>query len=295
MKKCFALLCVLLFLCACGRVGVPADADVSVMTTIPQTHSLPVNRTVRVGVTQLLADSDLLQTLRRTFEAQSDYRLEFAASADTSAVAVAQSGGVDLLLAQQGMASDRFVAVGDGTQSIPWFHSSLILAGPADDPADVCTAATAAEAMARIAKAGCTFVSRYDDSDLCIVEDRLWSEAGVSIGNGRKWYKAARMEMAGSLRMADTLGAYILCEKEVYLQNRDAVGLEILLDGTQDLLVSYCIIPVSPEKSDRINAPGALALADWLQSDEAMRIITTYGTDSYGCPIFEIENMEESQ
>ncbi len=295
MKRLSALLCAILFLCACGRVSAPTDAQITVMTTIPQTRSMPENRTVRVGVTQLLADSDLLQSLRRAFESRSDYRLEFAASADTSAVAVAQSGGVDLLLVQRGMAADRFVSVGDGTQRIDWLRSSLILAGPADDPADVRASTTAAEAFSRIAKTSSTFVSRYDDSDLCIAEERLWSDAGVSIGNGRSWYKAARMEMAGSLRMADSIGAYILCEKEVFLQNRAEVKLEILLDGTPDLRVCYCVIPVSADKTERINASGALSFTEWLQSDEAKRIITTYGTDSYGCPIYELENMEESQ
>lgn len=295
MKRLPALLCAILFLCACGRTGALTDAQITVMTTIPQTHSIPENRTVRVGVTQLLADSDLLLRLRRAFESQSDYRLEFAASADTSAVAVAQSGGADLLLVQQGMAADRFVSVGDGAQCIDWMHTSLILAGPADDPADVRTASSAAEAFSRIAKATCAFVSRYDDSDLCIAEDRLWNGAGVSIGNGRSWYKAARMEMAGSLRMADSIGAYILCEKEVFLQNRAAIKLEILLEGTPDLRVSYCVIPVRADITERINASGALAFADWLQGSEAKRIISTYGTDSYGCPIYDLENMEESQ
>ncbi|MBQ7547164.1 MAG: hypothetical protein IJT41_09390 [Clostridia bacterium] len=295
MKRLSALLCAILFLCACGRVSVPTDVPITVMTTIPQTRSGPENRTVRVGVTQLLADSDLLLRLRRAFESQSDYRLEFAASADTSAVAVAQSGGADLLLVQQGMAADRFVSVGDGAQCIDWMHTSLILAGPADDPADVRASSSAAEAFSRIAKTTSLFVSRYDDSDLCIAEDRLWRDAGVSIGNGRSWYKAARMEMAGSLRMADSIGAYILCEKESFLQNRDEIKLEILLDGTPDLRVSYCVIPVRADIAERINASGALIFVEWLQGDEAKRIITTYGTDSYGCPIYDLENMEESQ
>ena len=289
-----ALVCALFF-CACGRTAAPTDSPLQVMTTIPQTHTLPENRIVRVSVTQLLADSGLPQALQQAFEAQSDYRLEFAAAADIAAVAVAQSGGADLLLVQPSKTSERFVSVGDGSQSIAWLRTSLILAGPADDPADVRTADTAAQAMARIAETGSAFVSRYDDSDLCIAEERLWNAAGIAIGNGRKWYKAARMEMAGSLRMADSLGAYILCEKEIFLQNRDVFELENLLDGVDDLTVRYCIIPVSADTSERVNAPGAAALADWLQSDEALRVIQTYGTDSYGCPIFDPDNMEELQ
>lgn len=300
MKKLSALLCAFLLLCACARTERPAQVSASVPATVPTTepvsaHVPPENRTVRVGMTQMLADTGLMYLLRSAFESQSDYRLEFAPSADATAVAVAQTGAVDLLLVQQGIAAERFLSVGYGTQSVPWLRGSLVLAGPADDPADVRTARSAAEAMARIAQTGCTFVSRYDDSDLCIAEDRLWSAAGVSVSGGRRWYKQARMEMAGSLRMADTEGAYILSEKETFLQNRDALSLEILLDGTEDMYIQYCIIPVSADTSARVNASGAAALADWLQSEEAMQLLTSYGTDSYGCPIFEPDKMEESQ
>ena len=290
-----AFVCALLLLCAGSRADAPADISMSVLPTISEPDDRPENRTVRVCVTELLADTDLLYLLRRQFEAQSDYRLELSENPDNVAVSVAQSGTADILLVQNGHTVQRFVSVGYGTECERWIRSSLVLAGPAGDPAQVRSAATAAEAMARIAGTSSAFVSRYDDSDVNRVETGLWSAAGVVIGNGRAWFKAARMEMVGSMELADSTDAYILCEKEPFLQHRDALHLQILLDGTEDLQTRFCIVPVSAEAVEGVNAQGAQAFLDWLQSPEAQSIYTSYGTDSYGCPIFELDKMEESQ
>ena len=286
MKRAFGLLCVLLFLCACARTDVPTEAVVSAPPTIPQTQTMPENRTVRVCVTEMLADSPVLEQLRARFEAQSDYRLDYAVNANSVAVSVAQSGNADLLLVRRDAPVQQFLTSGYGVSCTDWMDTSLVLAGPPADPAGVRQAQTAAEAMAKIASSGATFVSRFDDSDVCGVETALWSQAGIVIGNGRRWYKAARLEMAGTLRMADEKNAYVLCEKETFLQNRDDLHLEILLDGTEDLRTAYCIVPVSSEVFDRVNAEGAAEFASFLQSAETMDYLTAYGTESYGCPIF---------
>ena len=286
MKRALVLLCVLLLLCACARSDVPTEAAVSAPPTISQSHTLPVNRSVRVCVTEMLADSALMTQLRARFESQSDYRLDFAVNPNSVAVSVAQSGNADLLLAQQDTPTKQFIASGYGASCTEWIRDSFVIAGPASDPADVQNAGTAAEAFVRIAKSESAFVSRYDDSDVCKAETALWKQAGVVIGNGKKWYKAARLEMVGTLRMADESDAYVLCEKETFLQNRDDVGLSILLVDVPGLVTTYCIVPVSPEASDRVNTEGAAEFAAFLQSGETRAFINSFGTESYGCPIF---------
>ena len=53
-------------------------------------------------------------------------------------------------------------------------HNDFVLVGPADDPADIAAAATAADAMALIAESGATFVSRADESGTNTKELELW-------------------------------------------------------------------------------------------------------------------------
>ena len=287
MKRALVLLCCLVFLCACSRSGASTEAVVSAPPTISQTRHLPENRTVRVCVTQMLADSSVMDALRARFEAQSDYRLDLAVNPNSVAVSVAQSGNADLLLVQSDTTTKQFIASGYGMSGTEWLHDSLVLAGPASDPAGVRECRSAAEAMAKIAGSGATFVSRYDDSDVCKIETALWSKAGVVIGNGRRWYKAARLEMVGTLHLADENKAYLLCEKETFLQNRGSVKLQILLEDAADLRTAYCIVPVSPELSDRINTDGAAAFAAFLQSAETAAYLASYGTEDYGQPVFE--------
>lgn len=286
MKRAIVLLCALLLLCACSRSAEPTEASVSAPPTIPQSQTLPENRTVRVCVTQMLADSALMEQLRARFEAQSDYRLDIAVNPNSVAVSVAQSGNADILLVRPEALVQQFIQSGDGEPAEDWIGGSLVLAGPASDPAGIKDAQSAAEAMAKIAKSGSTFVSRYDDSDVSRIETALWTQAGVVIGNGRSWYKPARLEMTGTLRTADEEGAYVLCEKETFLQNRDSLKLEILLDGVKDLQVRYCMIPVSSQVSERVNSEGAAEFAEFLQSADTLDFISSYGTESCGCPVF---------
>ena len=288
MKKALVLLWLLVFLCACSRAEAPKEAAVSAPPTISQTQRLPENRTVRICVTETLADSPLTQQLRARFEAGSDYRLDIAANPNNVAVSVAQSGNADLLLVQRDTPTKQFIASGYGASCTEWIRDSFVIAGPASDPAAVRQAQTAVQAFLRIADTESAFVSRYDESDVCKAENALWSQAGIVIGNGRSWYKAARLEMVGTLRLADEKNAYVLSERETFLQNRDDLRLDLLLEGTSDLSVTYCIVPVSSEVSDRINTDGAAEFAAFLQSAETIAFITSYGTESYGCPIFQI-------
>lgn len=288
MKKAFILLGLLLLLCACGRADVPAEAVVSVQPTIPQSQTLPENRIVRVCVTQMLADSPVMDLLRTQFEAESDYRLDYAVNPNSVAISVAQSGNADLLLVMQDIPTKQFIQSGYGTSCTDWLCDTLVLAGPVSDPAEVQTAQSAAQAFRRIADSGAAFVSRYDDSDVSKAESTLWKQAGIVIGNGRRWYKAARLEMVGTLRLADESGAYTLCERETFLQNQGDLQLQILLDGADDLRTTYCIVPVSAEASERVNTDGAAEFAAFLQSEQTRAYLTSYGTDSYGCPIFTI-------
>ena len=288
MKKAIVLLCLLLLLSACARADVPTEAVVSAPPTIPQSVSVPANRNVRVCVTEMLADSPVMEQLRTRFEAQSDYRLDFAVNPNSVAVSVAQSGNADVLLVQRDTPTEQFITSGYGVSCDEWLCDSLVLAGPASDPAQVRTAQTAAEAMAGIARSGALFVSRYDDSDVCRAESALWSQAGIVIGNGRKWYKAARLEMVGTLYLADENDAYVLCERETFLQNCGDLKLEILLDDASDLRTTYCIVPVSSDVSDRVNTQGADAFISFLRSENTRAFLTSYGTESYGCPIFTL-------
>ena len=287
-RSAWLLIAAVLLLCSCGRARETAAPVLSAPPTISASETVPQNRDVHISVTEMLADSPMLEELCALFAQQTGYRAELSVNTDSVAVSVAETGKMDVLLAQQGTEASRFLAAGYAERSSDWLSSALVLAGPADDPAHTAEAQTAPQAFLRIAKTGSAFVSRYDDSDVNRLETRLWANAGVMIGNGKRWYKTARSSMTAALRQADALGAYILADRETFLRSADETQLVILLADVPELTVAFCLLPVSAERFPSVNAQGAQAWIDFLQSASTKSFLQSYGTDRYGSPIFKV-------
>ncbi|MFP3442403.1 hypothetical protein R0K18_32190, partial [Pantoea sp. SIMBA_133] len=76
---------------------------------------------------------------------------------------------------------------GYATERADVMYNDFVLIGPADDPANISEAKTAAEALSAIAEAEAPFASRGDDSGTNRAELRLWESAGVEPGGS--WYR----------------------------------------------------------------------------------------------------------
>ena len=77
-----------------------------------------------------------------------------------------------------------------------------------------------------------------------------------------------------------------MTDRATYLASKKNISLEILVEGDAILLNIYHVIQVNPNKSDKINAKGAKAFADFMVSPEAQEAIRTFGVDEYGEPLF---------
>ena len=297
MKKSAVLIFLvwMLFLLA-GCVHDPATPApvISAPPTVTSGEPMPENRIVRLCAAEAFADSGLPALLKAQFEAQSPYRLEILPNVNNTAVSVAAAGKAELLVVQQNAAVSQFLSAGYGT-AYPFVRDSYVLLGPADDPANVQNTENISEALVSIAKTGSSFVSRYDDSDTNKAETALWKKAGIVIGNGRKWYIPSRLGMTAALHLADTEGAYILSEKTAYLQEKESLSLDLYYDAQPELIHSYVLVVVSADNFEALNSDGTAAFTRWLMQDSTKELIRSYGTDDYGCPIFETEDYQISE
>ena len=92
--------------------------------------------------------------------------------------------------------------------------------------------------------------------------------------------------MSACLTMASEQQAYCLTDKATYLSNRDSLKLDILLEKGDDMMNTYSLIAVNPDKIDGLNTAGAQAFIDWMLSDEASALIADYGVKEYGTNLF---------
>ena len=93
--------------------------------------------------------------------------------------------------------------------------------------------------------------------------------------------------MGATLTVADEQQAYTLTDRATYLARTLAgIDLEILVEGDSRLFNPYGVIAVNPKLHPAVNAIGAELFIEWLTSAETQLLISQFGIDQFGQPLF---------
>lgn len=159
-------------------------------------------------------------------------------------------------------------------------ENDFVLVGPAADPAGIRGMSDAAVALAHLTEAGEPFLSRGDDSGTHRKELQLWAETGQPpAGPG---YREVGDGMAAVMRAASARAGYALCDRATYMNLRETLALEILVEGDPRLRNVYHVIVVATARE----LEAAKAFERWLTSEEGQSAIAAYGRDRFGSPLF---------
>lgn len=91
---------------------------------------------------------------------------------------------------------------------------------------------------------------------------------------------------APTTRYANERGAYLLMDRATYLTLKKEIALQVLVEKDPDLLNYIAVIRMNPAKFPKANAAAAKAFVDWLVSEEAQRLIKSFGVERYGESLF---------
>jgi tungstate transport system substrate-binding protein len=230
---------------------------------------------LRLATTTSTQDSGLLPILNPPFEKLTGITVDVIAVGSGKALALGQNGDVDVLLVHDPAAEARFMAQGWGVNRRDVMHNDFVLVGPAEDPANVTGAKTAAEGFARIAAASAPFVSRGDASGTNAKELILW--AAASIKPKGSWYKEVGQGMGEVLVMSGNLKAYTLSDRGTWIAMKDKLpGLKILSQGDPGLFNPYGVIAVNPQKHPEANYMAAMQYIAWVTSAQGQKVIRDY-------------------
>jgi tungstate transport system substrate-binding protein len=249
---------------------------------------------LRLATTTSTEDSGLLDAILPDFEQRHDARVDVVAVGTGQALELGRRGDADVVLVHARSAEDQFIAEGFGTARADVMYNDFVLVGPEADPAGLRQAASAAEALARIAQAQATFVSRGDDSGTHSKELSIWKSADLEPDPASGWYLSIGQGMGETLQMADEREGYTLSDRGTYLSMSERLpGLTILFGGANiaenpdpSLLNPYGVIPVNPETVPGVNLELAEAFATWLTAPDTQARIGAFGADVYGQPLF---------
>lgn len=240
-----------------------------------------------LGVGTTVHDSGLLDFLLPRFQRTvPDLRVRYLAAGSGELLALGERGDVDVMISHSPTAEREFMAAGHGEMRRRVMHNDFVIVGPPDDPAGVRGMSDAPAALERIAEMGVLFLSRGDDSGTHRKELELWAAAEVaSRGPG---YREQGEGIAGVLRAASELDAYTLTDRGTYLNLRETLGLEVLVEGDPRLLNIYHVIV--PARSTQPEA--ARAFVDWITSQQGQEAIGEYGRERFGRPLFKPSGSE---
>ncbi len=255
---------------------------IAACTTVP--NNSPRNPELILATTTSTYDSGLLDELVPIFEEGSGYQVKTIAVGTGKALSMGEAGNADLLLVHAPTLELEFMAQGFGIDRRLIMHNDFVIIGPPEDPANIQGVATPVEAFRRIAENAAIFVSRGDNSGTHNKELAIWSVVGLD--KDSTWYLESGQGMGATLRLASEKDGYTLTDRSTYLSLGETLNSEILVEGDPSLLNVYHTMVVNPERWPNVNQEGAQALSDFLTSDDGQAIITTFGVDIYGQPLF---------
>jgi tungstate transport system substrate-binding protein len=263
-----------LLLSACGAAATPAP------TSLPA----PANPNLILATTTSTQDSGLLDVLVPMFEQQTGYTVKTVAVGTGAALKMAEEGNADVLLVHAPAAEKALMDAGWGKDRMLVMHNDFVIVGPAADPAGI-KGLPVADAYKAIAAKGATFISRGDDSGTNKAELAIWGKTGLD-PKGQAWYVETGQGMGASLTVASEKAAYIMTDRSTYLATKENLSLDILVEGDPSLLNVYHVITVNPDKWPKTNYDGAIAFAKFITSPETQQVISQFGVDKFGQPLF---------
>lgn len=218
-----------------------------------------------IATTTSVVNSGLLEAILPAF---SDARVRVYAAGSGRALAMLEDGVVALVISHAPNTEQEFLG-----RHPEWRYQKLatnrfMLVGPRADPAGVRLAASAKDAMARIATSRAVFISRGDSSGTHEREIALWKLAGAMPPPDRLMVSGG--SMAVTLHQADSQLAYTLTDDATWHQLRGQLeDLAEVFGGGPELLNSYAVVYGGDDRR-------AAALAAWLTTGGGREAIAAY-------------------
>jgi len=275
--------------CAVAFAGLAAWGGLYCHSAYARAHTLIL------ATTTSTQDSGLLDVLLPPFEKEANARVDVVAVGTGQALEIGKRGDADVLMVHAPSQEQAFMDAGHGLIRKPLMYNDFVLVGPASDPLGIAKAGDLESALKTIAAAGASgktvFLSRGDGSGTDTKEKGLWTKFGID--HSGAWYQEIGAGMGETLKMAVDRGAYTLSDRATYLAlygpgSAGAGKLAIVFQGDSALYNPYAVIIVDPKSHPNVNLALARKFVDYLFSDEGKRIITTYGQDKYGQPLFKL-------
>jgi tungstate transport system substrate-binding protein len=229
---------------------------------------------ITMASTTSTEQSGLFPYLLPKFKKATGIDIKVVAVGTGQAIDIARRGDADVLFVHDQVAEEKFVAQGGSVRRYPVMYNDFVLVGPKSDPVGV-RGKDITAALAKIAAANASFISRGDKSGTNAAELRYWTQAGLADRKG-SGYQACGCGMGPALNIGSAQGAYVLTDRGTWLNFKNRGDLGVLVEGDKRLFNQYGVMVVNPAKHPQVKAAEAQQFVDWVTSAEGQTAIAGY-------------------
>jgi len=252
------------------------------LTLVAACNSDSVNNdvgTITLATTTSTYDSGLLDYLLPIFKEETGWEVKVISVGTGAALQLGRDGEADVLLVHARIQEDAFVADGYAERRYNVMYNDFIVVGPDDgaitDRDDV--AKTFSEIMTNSLK----FISRGDESGTHVRELQIWDGLGLNPEDNPNYIESGQ-GMGATLGMAAEMNVYTLSDRGTWLAYTDTGDLVIVCENDSRLLNPYGVMVVASTQ----HPDGAQAFIDWIVSEKGQELISKFGVEEFGQPLF---------
>jgi tungstate transport system substrate-binding protein len=225
----------------------------------------------------------LVEALAKEFNRLNGTSLCWVKAGSGASLKMLKEKKVDLVLVHAPAAEKKAVAEGWAIDRSLIGSNEFYIVGPAQDPAGIATAGSAAEAYHKIASSGAKFLSRGDNSGTHKKEMAVWQKAGITPAGD--WYIVTKDFMMATLKKADTEKGYFMTDSSTWVAaKKELPNLKILFRGDPMLINTYHGLCQPPGTTT--GQPSAAKFIAFVASEKGQDIIRAYGRDLYGDSLY---------
>lgn len=231
-----------------------------------------------LSTTTSTEDSGLLSFILPYFTEETGIDVHIISVGTGAALQIGRDGEADVVLVHAREEEDRFVAEGYADERFDVMYNDFIIVGPAgiieynNNPQ---------QTFRYIKELGLTFLSRGDNSGTHIKELEIWDYIGLDPSINPNYLEVGQ-GMGATIGMGVEMDAFLLTDRSTWLFYPDKGNLQIISEFSEILRNPYGIMLVNSS----LNQDEGQALIDWMLSERGLHLISIYGIDLFGSPLF---------
>jgi len=235
--------------------------------------------TIVLATTTSTYDSRLLDFLLPVFTEETGWEVQVISVGTGAAMQLGRDGEADVLLVHAREAEDQFVADGYAERRYDVMYNDFVIVGPSGGP--IAHNTDIEQTFRDILDQELLFISRGDDSGTHMRELQIWDALGLTPENNPNYLESGQ-GMGATLGMTAEMNAFTLSDRATWLAYPNVMDLVIVCEGNPRLLNPYGMMVVATT----LEPVGAQAFIDWMISPATQQLISTFGVEEFGQPLF---------